>query len=202
MNIDLKPADKVEIDRKIFEVQPDPEMPKRPYVELGGSGRVIQLILSGTKEYHALKVFNHPQTTLVGKTETLNKYKVFELPGLAAAQRSVINPRLDSHKELIQKHPYLKYSVLMPWIGGYTWFEILGDNKDEGKIPALNRKTSLYYASQLANILASLESRGYAHCDICSNNIILDLKNKAVQLIDIEDMYLPGVKIGLLTKFA
>lgn len=194
MNINIKPQEELKIDGRIYVVQPDPDpdMAHRPYIELGGSGLVMQLLLANDKTYHALKIFNNPKTALVKSNQSLEKNNVSQLPGLIVAQREVINSKANLYSDLLKKYPFLNYAVLMPWIGGYTWFEILGDSKGESKIPAFNKNTSLYYASQLSRVLASLESKEYAHCDICSNNIILDFKNSSVQLIDIEDMYLPG----------
>jgi hypothetical protein len=197
VNINLKPTEELRIDGKVFVVQPDPnpDMINRPYIELGGSGQVAQLLEAGTTTYHALKIFNNPEKSLIKQTNNLEKYNIAKLPGLLAAQqRSVINPNESQYSDIIRRHSFLQYSVLMPWIGGYTWFEILSDNKGESKIPVFNKETSLFYASQLANVLASLEAKGYAHCDICSNNIILDFTNPSVQLIDIEDMYIPGAE--------
>lgn len=198
MSINLKPMEELKIDGKVFVVQsdPDPDMAYRPYVELGGSGQVVQLLVANANHYHALKVFNNPGKSLLKNTKILKKNNIHQLPGLFAAERTVINPNEDMHKELIKKHPYLEYSVLMPWIGGYTWFEILGGKNDKSMISNFNKETSFYFGSQLAHVLASLEAKGYAHCDICSNNIILDFKNYVVQLIDIEDMYVPGIEMS------
>lgn len=194
MNVDLKPMEVLTIKNNIYIVQadPDPDMTHRPYVELGGSGWVVQLLLDNTKNYYALKIFNSPNIALVRNTKNLKRNNVHQLSGLVAAQRTVINPKENIYSQLIEKHSGLEYSVLMPWVGGYTWFEILGANRGETKFPLFDRETSLYFALQLARTLSSLETRGYAHCDICSNNIILDFKNSSVQLIDLEDMYIPG----------
>ncbi|MBV6394191.1 MAG: hypothetical protein KPEEDBHJ_03443 [Anaerolineales bacterium] len=196
MSITLKPLEELRINGKSFVVQPDPDpdMSHRPYVELGGSGQVVQLSLAKTQEFHALKVFNNPDNSLINSTKKLEKNNVQSLPGLAAANRVVIDPKEEAYSTLLKKYPYLEYSVLMPWIGGYTWFEILGDKDGDKKIFNFSPKTSLYYAWQLAHVLGALEKKKYAHCDICSNNIILDLKTPSVQLIDIEDMYMPGGK--------
>lgn len=196
MSITLKPLEELRINGKSFVVQPDPDpdMSHRPYVELGGSGQVVQLSLAKTQEFHALKVFNNPDDSLINSTKKLEKNNVQSLPGLAAANRVVIDPKEEAYSTLLKKYPYLEYSVLMPWIGGYTWFEILGDKNSDKKIFNFSQKTSLYYAWQLAHVLGALEKKKYAHCDICSNNIILDLRTPSVQLIDIEDMYMPGGK--------
>lgn len=194
MNVDLKPMEELAIKNKKYIVQadPDPDMTHRPYVELGGSGWVVQLLLVNTKSYYALKIFNSPNISLVRNTKNLKRNNVHQLSGLVAAQRTVINPEENIYSQLIERHSGLEYSVLMPWVGGYTWFEMLGANRGKTNFPIFDRETSLYFALQLARTLSSLEIRGYAHCDICSNNIILDFKNSSIQLIDLEDMYIPG----------
>jgi len=49
-----------------------------------------------------------------------------------------------------------------------------------------------YTAANLCVVLKVLEDKNCAHCDICSNNVIVDPKRKRVELIDIEDMFGPG----------
>ncbi len=196
MTVELKPQEELNIGGSIYVVQPDPDplmASKRPYIELGGSAQVFQLLSVSNNEYYALKVFNKPDETLVKKTETLKKNKVHEADGVKAARRTVINPKESPFANIVAKHPSLQYSALMPWIGGFTWVEILADNKSRTRqIPPFSRENSLFYALQLARSLSSLEKKGYAHCDMCSNNIILDFKDKSVQLIDLEDMYFPN----------
>ena len=191
---DLKPNEELSIGESVYIVQPDPDplfASKKPYIELGGSAKVFQLRSINNGEYYALKVFDKPDDTLVKKTETLKKNKVYEASGVKVAKRTIINPKEPSSAKIVAKHPFLQYSALMPWIGGFTWVQILTDNKSEKQIPPFKKGNSLFYALQLTRSLASLEKRGYAHCDICSNNIILDFKDKSIQLIDLEDMYFP-----------
>ncbi len=195
MNLsDFKPGDELVIDKVSYIVQPspDPNLKKpKPYIEVGGNGYVVQLLRPKTNTLHALKAFNQTDARMLEYTQVLRKNRIAELPGLSAAERFIIDPK--THTYLTKKYSDLVYAVLMPWVKGNTWFEVLGDNaKNKKYIAEFTQTKSLYLAKELARVLMELEKRSFAHCDVCSNNIILDLKNPSVSLIDIEDMYLPG----------
>lgn len=188
----FKPGDELVIDKQSYTVQPssDPLMKNKPYIEWGGSGQVLQLLKRNNQELYALKFFHKTNPRMLEYTDILRKNTVASLPGLAVANRYIIEATKDS--ALTKQYPNLEYAVLMPWIKGNPWYEILVDNKNEKNIPGFTQGLSLILARELARVLMALENRNLAHCDICSNNIILNLQDPSVNLIDIEDMYIPG----------
>jgi serine/threonine protein kinase len=75
----------------------------------------------------------------------------------------------------------------MSWIDGSTWNDTLIDRTN------LSEDHSKRLAKNTADVLANIGTRGYAHCDIASANVIVNLQTSQVTLIDVEDMYGPGL---------
>jgi len=148
-----------------------------------GEGVAASAAGGGVRARAALKVFNPrfrvPALVLVA--QNLAPYAA--LPGLQVCQRTVLIP--EKHKDLLQQHPDLTYAVLMPWIEGSTWMEVMIEKR------ALTAEESLALARSLAGILADLEGRGLAHCDLSGPNVILPPGEGQVVLVDLEDMYGP-----------
>ncbi|MGC8947700.1 MAG: hypothetical protein ACP5N6_16330, partial [Anaerolineae bacterium] len=135
------------------------------------------------------------------------------LPGLAACRRTVLTP--SRHADLLRQHPDLTYAVLMPWIEGPTWQEVLLDRRP------LSPEQSLALARGLAETLVRMEEQGVAHCDLSAPNVMLPALTPTplppspspaerergrgwpegpgegvrgeVQLVDLEGLYAPGM---------
>jgi len=160
----------------------------------------------------ALKVFRSRfvDPSLVHETEQIVKFA--GMTGLAASQRSVLSPR--NHPELLAQEPDLLYGVVMPWIDGPTWMDIMLNAS------RLTRRQSYTAAYTLTEILLTMEQRGIAHCDLSGPNVMLPLLNAQkksvhakdyVQLIDLEQMYashfeqpshMPGGSPGYSPQYA
>ena len=113
------------------------------------------------------------------------------LSGLQVCQRIVLTPQ--RHAALLRQHPDLTYAVLMPWVLGPTWTDVIGEKR------ALSARESLALARGLAEILAGMEQRRLAHCDLSGPNVILpalvqpatDDWRPAIALVDVEQLYGP-----------
>lgn len=158
-----------------------PSAPGLPYGQEGRRATVYQLI-ADDGSLHALKVFKprfrEPRLVAVG--EKLGPYAM--LPGLQVCQRTVLTG--SRHPELLSGNPELTYAVLMPWVEGQTWQEIVLSKS------ALPPETCLKIARSLAQVLMSMEESGLAHCDLSGPNIIVGL-DQSVSLVDVEEMYGP-----------
>jgi len=109
-----------------------------------------------------------------------------QLPGLSVCRRQVVTP--ETHAALIQAHRDLEYAVIMPWVEGRSWMEMVMERL------LLTPEQSLEAARQLAHILATLESRGLAHCDLSGPNLTLEQSSRGdlqVHLVDVEQMFGP-----------
>lgn len=114
-----------------------------------------------------------------------------QIPGLSVCYRTVLTA--ENSSELLGQYPDLANAMLMPWIPGPTWLDILLDKKD------LNKKECLQLALSLVNTLADMENMGIAHCDLSAANILLPglIGNKTemnkttglVELVDVEQIY-------------
>src|SRR5207245_1392854 len=87
------------------------------------------------------------------------------VPGLAACRQRVLSPR--RHPELLRREPDLLYAVIMPWIEGPTWTQMVTTHRE------LDPDVCLELARGLTDVLEGLEERGLAHCDISGSNVLL-----------------------------
>lgn len=167
-----------------YHVAEHPALPGIPYVQRGGRGFVIQL-LAPSGERMALKYFKlkYRVPDLVKVAESLRAYA--DMPGLRAARRTVFTPT--THRDVLNAYPALEYGMLMPWLPGVTWYDVITTRT------AFTSADSLKIARQTAIILANLEKRGVAHCDLAGANVLIERASANVELVDIEEMYAPNL---------
>lgn len=191
MSFQPNPGDEVVINDIAYTIGQHPAAPGLAYAQAGRQGIVYQLLprngsLHGAK---ALKVF-FPKfriPAMVYQSEHMESYS--ELPGLQVCKRDVLTP--ERNGALIGKHPDLLYAVLMPWVQGQTWFDVISDQRQ------LTAEESLKLARALAGTGSAMEQRGLAHCDMSAPNVMIPFfsevenlgKTSAVELVDVEQMY-------------
>ncbi len=162
-----------------------------PYGQTGRRATVYQ-VENETNEKHALKVFTKAFRSSNTASQGILIDKYSHLPGLLACKRFVLTPEYNS--DLLTNYPDLKYSVLMPWVQGSTWQEIILSKK------ILNKSQSKNIALSFLNVLCSMEQEGIAHCDLSGPNLIINsglvdnkLNKNGIYLIDLEDLYSPDL---------
>ncbi|MBN1920210.1 MAG: hypothetical protein JW892_03115 [Anaerolineae bacterium] len=192
--------DTLTIGDATYVVAEHPAAPGMPYGQEGRAGVVYRLLLSLPETEDggvALKVLRPRFRTpsLVSQAEKLETYAA--LPGLQVCRRTVLTRVHNA--DLLQQHPDLIYAVLMPWIAGPTWLEVLLDKRP------LTFEQALSMARAFAEILESMELRGVAHCDLSGPNVLLPAlanhgpqtagssPSSAVALVDVEGLYAPGL---------
>jgi WD40 repeat protein len=163
-----------------------------PYGQEGRQAVVYQLAVGPGKR--AIKVFK-PRFRVPGLVSGARRLGPYaELPGLEVCRRVVLTPQAEP--ELLRRHPDLLYAVLMPWIEGPTWMEVLGEKE------VWSPEQSLDMARAFAGILASMEQEGLAHCDLSAPNVLLpalapnfaEHASSPVALVDVEQMYGPDLR--------
>jgi WD40 repeat protein len=196
-----KVNDALTICERTYRIAEHPAAPGMAYGQTGRRGTVYQLIDQEGNEW-ALKVFlrQYREPRLVGQTERIRDFA--SLPGLRVSEREVLTSI--QHVDLIREHMELAYAVLMPWIPGKTWLEIVVGREE------WSADQSLTMVKSFLHILARLEERGIAHCDLSGPNLILTPEGQ-VELVDLEEMYatdlrrpiaLPGGSPGYAHKTA
>lgn len=132
----------------------------------------------------ALKVFKSRFRVprLVEVSERLAPFA--ELPGLRVCARRVLTPQ--EHRDLLASEPELVYAALMPWIEGRTWMEHLLERV------LLAPEQALALAGSFLDVMARLEQRGIAHCDLSGPNVAV-VDGPAVELLDVEQLHGPGL---------
>lgn len=108
------------------------------------------------------------------------------LPGMDAAQRDVVLPG----DEAVRRFPDLEYALLMPWIDGETWAEVMMQAAATN-VP-LPRETAIHLCTRFLSVVRALEMAGASHTDLAGGNVVVQKNTIGVQLLDLEDMYLPG----------
>ena len=165
-------GDQLNIDGVIYRIAEHPAAPGIPYGQEGRQAIVYQLVASSPDAgegqgggLRALKVFR-PRYRVPALVTLADRIAAFaELPGLLVCRRTVLSAR--RHKDLLRQYPDLLYAVLMPWVEGPTWVQVLLEKRE------LSPEQSLALARALAEILAGMEEHGLAHCDLSGPNVML-----------------------------
>lgn len=187
------------IDGTNWRIAEHPAAPGMPY---GQEGRVAVVYrLNSSTGARAIKVFK-PRYRLPSLASLAQRLAPFaDMPGLAVCQRTVLTPQ--RHAALLRQFSDLTYAVLMPWIEGPTWMEVVL-RRDDPQDDALSPEQGLTLAHALAAILAEMEQRSVAHCDLSGPNVLLPLLAPSplqgegwgggVALVDVEQLYGPGLE--------
>jgi hypothetical protein len=192
--------DELIIDGVAYRIAEHPAAPGFPYGQEGRAGIVYCLQNPATASKAALKVFKPRFRTpaLVSQAEKLAAFA--DLPGLTVCRRSLLTPQRNA--DLLRREPDLTYAVLMPWIEGPTWTEVMLEKRP------LTPQQALDLARAFADILSRMEQNGIAHCDLSGPNVLLPMlagqtadrrpqtayrPPSAVELVDVEGLYAPGL---------
>ncbi len=186
-HLDVKPGQELIIAEQVYRIAAHPVLADYAYIQEGRKAWVCQLIAEGGG-LQALKVFKPTYRTplLVNLADRLKSYA--ELSGLAVCRRTVLSP--ERHKGLLKQHPDLVYAVLMPWIEGPTWMNLMQEG--QSFVP----EQSLRLAQALVEVLCGLEQQGLAHCDLSGPNVLLPelIQGPGIALVDVEDFYGPALQ--------
>ena len=159
-------------------------MPSFAFGQEGRKALVFQVSGGASNAQYALKIFKQAFRVpdLVEVCDGLAQYSTWR--GLEVCDRVCLHR--PEHADAIDKYDDLEYAVLMPWITGSTWYDIVVSETP------LTRVDALTFANATAQVLAALEESGLAHCDVAAPNIIINATTGMAHLIDVEDMFAPG----------
>lgn len=184
-------GDTLIIEGTTYRVTEHPSAPGMPFGQEGRQAIVYQL--AAESRTCALKVFKSRFRfpALVALADKLEPFS--QLPGLAVCKRTVLTVR--RHSDLLRQSPDLIYSVVMPWIPGPTWVQIVMEKR------RLTPDQSLEIARAFANVLVSMEENGLAHCDLSGPNVLLPImandgdarRSDPVALVDVEQIFRSGL---------
>jgi len=172
------------------------EHPAAPGIPYGQEGRqaVVYQLVAQEGDAQALKVFKprHRLPALVGQAAKIAP--LAELPGLQVCRRTVLSAR--RNRALLRQHPDLTYAILMPWVRGPTWMEVVLERRE------FTPGQSLELARSLAEMLATMEEQGLSHCDLSGPNVLLPVLDPAatpgygssIELVDVEQLYSSDLK--------
>ncbi|USB31984.1 serine/threonine-protein kinase [Paenibacillus sp. YPG26] len=194
MSFQPNPGDEIYISQTKYRVGQHPAAPGMAYAQAGRQGTVYKLIPEhgGENAAKALKIFypKYRNPALVYQSERMEIFS--SLPGLQVCSRLVITP--ETNGTLIAQYPEMLYAVLMPWVNGSTWMDVLAHREQ------LTLTESWEMAKGLAAVGSSMEQKGLAHCDLSSPNVLLPawrspnhkaVGSSSVELVDVEQLYSP-----------
>lgn len=186
MTFDPKPGMQVNLNGEIIEFTPlEASGPASVFVyaEAGKEG-IVYKVLKNNKQY-ALKVFypHYQDKRLIKNTERLRQFKT--LKGFRVTERTIINRKY--FPDIVDEFPELNYSILMPWIQGTVWGNLMASDRP------LQGEKYVRIAKILMETVCNLETQGLAHCDLSNTNFIIDPTFSSIELIDIEYMYAPDM---------
>lgn len=169
------------VDGKRLKVVDNPFWANMPFVQEGRKSWIYQLSDELNIKKFALKVFKpmYLDASIANNFNQIKKYK--SISGFTICDRYLITKQ--NEKKLVENFPELNNAILMPWIENHLWSTYLGQKM------VLSRETCNLFAEQLTNTLVVLETNGHAHCDLASENIAVNSAKKAIEMLDIEDMY-------------
>lgn len=177
------------IAERNYEFLPDPDNSARVQARQGRHSTVYRL--SAESGMFALKVFRPEYRTAAASSLAFHSLALL-CQGLSACRRTVLSG--PEHDILLRHHPELACAVLMPWIAGPAWSDIIA-----GRRP-LASSECLSMARALAGALAHLEEYGIAHGALCSDHLRFPFLQTArpsvlpmVELVDLEHMWVPGL---------
>jgi hypothetical protein len=177
------PHDRIVIGGLTYAVMPHPAVPAFAFGQEGRKAFVYQVSGGADRGLFALKEFKQAYRLpeLVAICDKLARYAGW--PGLEVCDRVCLNQK--KHADILDLYPDLEYAVLMPWISGSTWYDMV-----IGMTP-LSRLEAVTFANAVAQVLSALEEAGLAHCDISAANVIINPTSQRAHLIDVEDLYAP-----------
>jgi serine/threonine protein kinase len=169
---------------KAYEVVSHPAVQEINYTLEGRKAFITRLKRVEDEALFAFKEFKQKFRD-PNMVEICNRLKIFkDIPGLEACERVCLVREIDS--DLLEIFPDANYAVLMPWIKGNTWTEIIL------KKQPLDFDQCLAIAGETSRLLAEMEARQIAHTDIAGGNIIINLEEQRVFLVDLEDLCAQG----------
>jgi len=187
MSPQLSAGDILNIDGTEYVVAMHPERKDEPYAQMGRRGVVYNVSSSGA-DAMALKMFSPRYRVPPLVMHTGKLAKLCDLPAISAANRKVLTPQ--RYTTLLRQQPDLSYAILMPWIEGPSWAQLVQGQQ------ALTSSESLSLASPLAQALSIMEQGGYAHCALAGSCLLLPgltgRSKSAIEFVGLEQFYGPS----------
>ena len=177
---DPVPGETITIQGKTFKFQQASGNLGGVKFEVGKAARVYKLW--SDKKPFAIKAFfpQYRSQRNLNATEQISLLK--DIPGLLAASRYCITQ--EQQPELVKRHDAFQYGVLMPWVEGLSWSNIVGNGNS-----LFSPVQSLSLSRALVSAFAELEENRLAHCDISNGNFLILNNFQTVELVDIEELY-------------
>jgi hypothetical protein len=171
-----------------FRTTEHPNAPGIVHAMEGAKGRVYSLQAADGARY-ALKVMKprHKLPDLASGCQAIERFKT--LSGMTVCNRYCLTT--SSAPLTVRELPQLEFAILMPWIEGRSWFDVVAAKTRQ----PMSARQARDIAAAFAVVCAGLEDAGVAHCDLSAGNIIVvGGAPPRIELIDVEDIFAPGLQ--------
>ncbi|MDP9120233.1 MAG: hypothetical protein M3O15_02525, partial [Acidobacteriota bacterium] len=171
-----------------FTIEGHPQAPHIPYSSEGQRAFVYQLSSVTTREPYALKIWKRRFRDPRLEPGARQLSRLAAMPGMRAAERRVVLPSEPAVRDV----PDLELAMLMPWLLGKTWYDLLIAAKEGARFEEI---VAVHMCTRFLFVMAGLERAGIAHTDISPGNVMLDIRKLDVELLDLEDLYLSNAAL-------
>ncbi len=183
-----KANDRITLNGIEYSFAPHPHASSLAHGQEGGRATVYRLNAASNTLYEtkALKVFKDQyRIPQIGEiSDKLAQYA--SISGLGVCYREVLRPDQYNRPPLGEEE--LKWAVLMPWVEGNTWYDILSEKSD------IDTVVMRVVVQKYLDVLLDLERNAVTHCDLSPANILVRLRpSPEVNLIDVEEMCAVGI---------
>ena len=182
-------GDEFQINNINYAVASHPQSPMYPYAQEGGRATVYRI--DSRYGARALKVFKAAYRSQQVALASRNLERFSTLAGMGVCRREVLVP--NDQGEYPLGEPDLAWSVVMPWIEGSTWYDIITEPDPQKR--QIDIVVMRMVVEQFLNILIQLELNGVTHCDLSPGNLLIRLKPPEIDLIDVEEICANGMNI-------
>src|SRR5271165_4813868 len=186
MSTKFYPGQKIRLFNEDYTFVEHPNAPGMTFSMEGGRVFVYQ-VKDDRESRYALKVFKKPFRNSRLTECSQHLHRVEDLSGFKAAVRKVV----ESSDLAVATCPDLEYSMLMPWITGQTWSELLIRIASKG--PIYDKNGAVHVCRDFLAVMSNLEKRRIAHTDISCGNVMFQLDTPHTELLDLEDLYMPNI---------
>ncbi len=185
----FQPNESIQIKHREFYFLEREDRPGKTHFSDGGQATVAKMRGEDDNIY-ALKVFKprFRNDVILERGNFLRKFA--NLPGMQAANNEIVDPSSSEYEQDVARHSFLQYATLMPWVpskSGTMW-SALRSKQSLSRYPLPNKTKSLKRAKNLAKVINGLSTKSIAHCDLCPNNLAVDVDDK-IYLVDLENFY-------------
>jgi len=151
-----------------------------------GNSSAVTCLSDPSGRLRALKVIRPEFRSPAIIRHAAHLHPLASTPGLAACEQQVFDPEVETQR--VAENPDLAYAVLMPWIPGPAWCDVVA------QVRPISAEVSISIARAFVQTMTAMEELGLVHGALCGENLLLPLMRdgSGIALVSLESMSGPG----------